>query len=359
MRHIQLLIFSFILFCLPLNAQNIKLVFRYDDFTLKSDSLDEAVVRIFQQHHIPLVLGIIPCDSNEKMILEKGYPFLSFLKKGVQEQSVEIAQHGLNHLKISYGEFGNLNKDEQTRRLQKGKTVLDSIFNIKVLTFIPPWNAYDNNTLEVIEKNGMKGISSAICIGQPWSNSHISYFPETIEDFGLLMPTLVNNRNRNGVIVVMFHHYTFNRGYTLLYLDSMLTSINKLKYVHCVSFKQLYAANEISDKERMNYNMESNLLYKQLHMQGMIQSTSFAFWVRVLNIIVYMIWSLLMYLLSLWLLKRFKSFNLNNKEILIGILLLFFAGLSVYLHFLAPIKLLFAFIIFSFVLALFSRAKFK
>ena len=349
----------FFLVFLSISAQNIKLVFRYDDFILKSDSLDEGVIRIFQKHHIPLVLGVIPCDSREKLILQENYSFLPFLKKAIQDQSIEIALHGLTHGKFVNGEFGNLKKEEQFRRIHKAKVILDSIFQTQIVTFIPPWNAYDDNTLDVIEKNGMKGISSALCIGQPWSNSHISYFPETIEDFGSLTSVLKHNENRNGVVVVMFHHYTFKKGYTLSYLDSLLTSIKLLKHVQCVSFQQLYEAKEKSNGKRMNANMESNLLYKYLHLQGMIQTTSFAFWVRVLNVIVYMVWCLIIYLLSLLLINQRKKIDLTRKELLIGSLLLIFVGFSVYLHVLAPIKLLFVLTIFSVLLPLLSRVKLK
>lgn len=345
------------IFCsLSLYSKSLKLVFRYDDFILKSDSLDEGIVAAFQNQHIPLVLGIIPCNQNEQLIFEEGYPFFQNLKKGIRNQSIEIAQHGMNHLKVSNGEFGNVEMQEQMRRLNKGKLALESIFDIKVTTFIPPWNAYDNNTLAAMQQLGFKYISSALCIGQLWSNSQISYYPETIEDFGTLLSVLEHNKHRDGVVVVMFHHYTFKTDFTLAQLDSLLTRINKLSYLKCVTFNQLNKENEVSDISRMEANMESNLMSKQLHLNGVIQTTTFAVFVRILNVILYICLSALFYYLATLIMFRNKMIA-NNKKYSIGSMLLLFVGLCVWFHLLAPLKLVLFVIIISIGVSIVSKIK--
>jgi peptidoglycan/xylan/chitin deacetylase (PgdA/CDA1 family) len=345
-------------FCFSLSAKNIQLVFRYDDFMLKSDSLNEGVVRLFQKHHIPLVLGVIPCNSKETMIFERGYPFLPVLKQGAANQSIEIAQHGLNHINISNGEFGNVAKEEQSRRLRKGKVILDSIFNIKIITFIPPYNAYDCNTLDVIENRGVKVISSSLCINQPWTNSSISYFPETIENFGSLLSVLNHNKYRKGVVVVMFHHYTFDKKYTLNKLDSLLKKINELNYVKCVTFSQLYNNKQISDRKRMDANMEINLLSKYFHLNGMIQTTSFVYFIRILNLAIYLFMSELLYILSIYLLFKRKN-NISVKlKFILGFLLMLLTVYGVWFHILGPLKLLIAVFLISISSVLILKLKF-
>lgn len=352
------IILCLFLFCSSLEAQSIKLVFRYDDFMLKSDSLNEGVVRIFQNHQIPLVLGVIPCDSKEHMVLQKNYSFLSTLKKGVQNHSIEIALHGLNHLKLANGEFGNLKREEQFKRMHKGKFLLDSIFRTNVLTFIPPWNAYDDNTLAVMENLAMKSISSALCIGQSFSNSNISYFPETVEDFSKLISILDHNKNREGVVVVMFHNYTFKRGYSLAKLDSLLTTINQQKYLKCVSFQQLYDGNEISNGKRMNVNMESNLLSKYLNLYGVIQATSFVVIIRILNVLLYMALCLIVYVLSF--LLAFKVKNISKlRHFIISAILLLFVGLSVWFHLFSPVKMILICAVLSFLWPILLKIKIK
>jgi hypothetical protein len=358
MNRVFIIIIYFVLFSNSLQAQIIQLVFRYDDFTLKNDSLDEGVVRIFQKCHIPLVLGVIPCDSKGKMILEDKYSFLPILKKYIQNQSIEIAQHGLTHQKFANGEFGKVDKSEQYRRMLMGKDLLDSILQTKVVTFIPPWNAYDNNTLDVMDKTGLKVLSSALCVGQSWSNDHISYFPETIEDFSSLKIVLEHNKGRKGVIVLMFHHYTFNKKYSLDQLNGLLQTINKLSYVKCVTFSQLYNKGEVSDEKRMNANMENNLISKLIHLKGEIQMTSFVNIIRVFNLLFYLFLSLITYFISMRLFSVRKEISLNG-EILMGVMILLITVFAVWFHALGPIKILITIVVISILPALILKVKLK
>ena len=340
MNRLFFIYIHFILFSISLQAQNIKLVFRYDDFMLKSNSLDEKVLIIFQKHRIPLVLGVIPCDSKENMILEKKYKLLPVLKQDVSDQSIEIAQHGLTHQKLIVGEFETLEKNEQYRRMFKGKFLLDSIFHTKVVTFIPPWNSYDSNTLDVMSQTGIKVLSSALCVGQSWSNVHVNYFPETIEDFSTLLTVLEHNKSRKGVVVVMFHNYTFGKRYSLVQLDSLLATINTLSYLKCVTFAQLYNNGEVSGTKRLESNMEINLLSKLFHLNGVIQTTSFATLIRFLNLFLYLFLSAFIYLLSIALIYRKKHIS-NEKKYFIGSVLLSIVGVSVWFHLFGPLKLIF------------------
>jgi len=348
-----LLTFSF-----SINAKNIQLVFRYDDIFLQSDSLNENVVRIFQKHHIPLVLGVIPYNSRENKILDEKCPFLTVLKKGVSNHSIEIALHGLNHSIVLNGEFGNVPIQEQYRRMNKGKTLLDSIFEVKVTTFIPPWNAYDKNTLNVMQQLNFKGLSSALCIGQPWSDQSINYFPESTEDFNSLLSVLNYNKSRNGVVVVMFHPYTFGKNFSLAKLDSLLTKINKLSYVKCVTFSELYSSREVSDKMRMDANMESNLMSKWFHLNGVLQTTAFATFIRVINVLLYLVLSTLIYLLSIVLIYRKKQIS-NKKKYSFGLILLVFVGLIVWFHLLSPLKLVLFVVLISICFPLIFKIQYK
>jgi len=352
------IILSFFILSSSLGAQDIKLVFRYDDYTLKNDSINEEVVRLFKKHHVPLVLGVIPCDSKEKMILQKDYALLTTLKIVVQNQTIEIAQHGLNHIKLANGEFGNVSFEEQMRRMQKGKTILDSIFNTKVTTFIPPWNAYDKNTLNVMQQLNFKGLSSALCIGQSFSNQSINYFPESTKDFNSLLSVLNHNKSRIGVVVVMFHHYSFGKNFSLNQLDSLLTKINKLSYVKCVTFSELYNSREVSDKMRMDANMESNLMSKWFHLNGVLQTTAFATFIRVINVLLYLVLSTLIYLLSIVLIYRKKQIS-NKKKYSFGLILLVFVGLIVWFHLLSPLKLVLFVVLISICFPLIFKIQYK
>lgn len=155
------LIFFLILCCFNLSAKNISIVFRYDDFTLVNDSTNEKLVLLMHKYDIPVTLGVIPCDANENLVMDKNYLFLDYLKKAVHNGSVEIALHGLNHNRMTpYGEFTGLSLEEQTRRIKKGKNLLDSVFNYNLMTFIPPWNSHDENTVKALKTNKIFIVSS-------------------------------------------------------------------------------------------------------------------------------------------------------------------------------------------------------
>lgn len=337
------------MFFFTIKAKNIKVVFRYDDFRLEHNLLNENIVNVFQKNNIPLVLGVIPCDYDENIISGKHYSFFTKLQKGVQSKSIEIALHGLTHSKLLYGEFGGVYKDEQFRRINKGKEILDSIFNIKLETFIPPFNAYDENTLDVLNKVGIKGISSALCVNQPVSNSNITYFPCTVSDLNLLNSVLHENINRNVVVVVMFHDYDFDKLYSLPKLETLLSSINSMNNVKCYSFSQLYKEKEISDGKRISSNMESNFLYKHLKLKDAIQTTEFSNLIRRLNLLLYLTVCILTFLLTIFLIDSKKEVLIIKYFINI-IMLIIIVSLSVWFHALSPIKLLLYLLVISTVL---------
>lgn len=347
-------LFCFFFICSIVNSQNTQIVFRYDDFRLKEDILDERIIKLFQKYQIPLTLGIIPCDQNEMIMFEPNYPFLPELKRAVANGSVEIALHGLTHVKLGNGEFGNVKKEEQYRRIKKGKSILDSIFNVRVVTFIPPWNAYDENTLDVMEQLNMKGISSALCVGQSFKNEYVSYFPNTIDDLKSLPKVIDQNKHRKGIIVVMFHSYDFNTQFDLSDMESYLAQISKDRKLKCKSFKDLYAEQEISDGKRMSVNLQSHLLYKYLQLKEMIQTTNFAIFIRVLNLLFYVCWSVLLYSLSLWLLLKKKKVGKNQNLVTIFCLIIG-VGMSVWFQLLAPLKLFAFALILSILLPLLVR----
>jgi len=352
------ILITLLIFVYSTYSQNLKVVFRYDDYRLQTSSLDEAVVNVFQKNNIPLVLGVIPCDSTEKLLFGNNYTFLPELKKYVTNGSVEIALHGLTHLKLLKGEFGKVDAKEQFRRIYKGKSLLDSIFKISVQTFIPPWNAYDDITLNQLQKEKFTSISSGLWFDQSFSNSSINYFPETNLDFNTLLPTLIENKNRSGIVVFMFHAYDFNSNFSLVKLDSLLRNIVNNKNVKCVTFQQLSTTHEESDKKRMKANLESNMITKFTHLNGVIYTTNFQICIRILNLVLYLALSIVLFFLSgLFLFKNSKI----SSGIIFYILIIFFVyvGLSVWFHLMTPLKLIIFISIISLFMPIIIKLSFK
>lgn len=352
-------LFYLLLFCF-ISFQSvygkIRVVFRYDDFILKTDKVNEQVVRTFQDNHIPLVLGVIPCDSNENFILEQPYLFLPVLKTGLRNNSIEIALHGLTHQQIVRGEFDGISMTEQNRRIQKGKSFLDSVFQTNIRTFIPPFNSYDKNTLQALVNNRFTVISSALCFGQSTVNAELQYAPETIENFKDLIPVLTRNKNRNGVVIVMFHDYTFKKNYSISELQTVLESVNKLDFVTCTTFNKLDEGSEQLDERRINANLESNLLSKKLKLNAVIQTTVFATTIRIVNLIAYLLLSVFFCTLIYLIFPKNKKINTSRHTIYLLIVTIPI-GLFVWFHVLTPLVLLAFAVLLSVMVSLFSKFK--
>jgi len=327
------LIFLLAGFSLTVSPQQV--IFRYDDFTLRDDSINDKIISIFIDHNMPLVLGVIPCGHDENLIIDPDYSQFVNLKNAVHSGLFEIALHGLTHEQLSNGEFGNVIYAEQYRRLAKGKFLLDSVFRTNVQTFIPPWNAYDDNTLKALDSLSFRSISSSLTIDQPVSNKHINYYPHTLDSPNFLMKALENNKNRNGIIVLMFHPYDFNKEFTADSLENILTRISNNREVKFTTFAGLLTKNNLSDAKRINANLETNLLTKLLKTRTMIQKTSYTLFLRITNLFLYLAISIFTFAISRFLLGM-KSVKMN----VIFILLLILTGIAVWIHLTGPLKLL-------------------
>ena len=347
MYKVYYLICFIILSCYNLPAQNTTIVFRYDDFLLQNDSLNEEVVHLFQKYHIPLVIGVIPCNSNEKIISEPDYRLFPELQRVVNNGTVEIALHGLTHVELAYGEFGNVPYSEQFRRIKKGKYLLDSIFQTNVISFIPPWNAYDANTLSALHENGFK-IISADLVSKVLTRSDISYFPHTNCEINQLRRTIETNKEINGLIIVMLHHYDFNTKYSLADLESALSEISKMDSLQFYTFKGLNESGYNTTHNQIQAHWHNNnLLAITLKIKGVLYPLSYIRTIQVLNILIYVIVSVIMFFISQ------KFFGPKNKSILYWgafAFLEFFIIIAVYNHFLKIFILLFVVSVLAFLL---------
>lgn len=346
--------FFFLLFFVSLfsGVGAVDVVFRYDDFMLKNDSVNEEVVRIFQKHKIPLVLGVIPYDSSGHFVLEKNYAFMSTLKHGLANGSIELALHGYNHIKVAdNGEFGNVPFEEQYRRIKTGKQFLDSVFQQNTATFIPPWNAYDENTLKVMEKLGMKVISSSLTINQPYSSKIVNYFPHTLGEPQKLISIIEDHKKSKGIIILMFHSYDMDNNFSLKSLDSLLSKVEEYRNIDFFTFSELIKTNEKSDGLRFSSNLNPNLLYKWLKSKSVLEDTISVVTIRVVNLIVYLLSCTFVFLLLLCFIAK-KKFIPGRKVGALWCSMLLVIGIFVWFHILSPTKLLVIALAFSSILGI-------
>lgn len=314
------ILITIFLLSITTQAYALNVVFRYDDPTLQPDSITQEMLIFFKEKNIPITIALIPCDANEEYIAPTDSNWLHLLQGDI----VEIALHGLTHQVINNaGEFGNLNIDENYRRIYKGKQYVEKYFK-PVETFIPPFNAYNSETLKVLDSLNFRTISADLFLSHSLSSTKINYFPETL---GLLMDkmgmfeaakiAITNNENLNSTCVVMFHRYDIDTS----------EKFNKMKQVveYCANNPQIKTFHfrdlkENSSSYRYKLNCEYNFLYKQLNLWGCLHETSFLLFIKLLNILIH----LLIAIIPIFFLKsRFKYIFLLLEVLAIGTIIYF------------------------------------
>lgn len=308
-------------------AQALNVVFRYDDPTLQPDSITQEMLVYFKEKNIPITIALIPCDANEEYIVPTDSNWLHLL----QGDNVEIALHGLTHQVINNaGEFGNLTLDENYRRINKGKQYVEKYFK-SVETFIPPFNAYNSETLKVLDSLNFKTISSDLFLSHSLSSIKINYFPETL---GLLMDkmgmfeaaqfAITNNENLNSTCVIMFHHYDIDTPEKFNKMKQVVKYCANNQKIKTFHFRDL---NQKSSSYRYRLNCEYNFLYKQLNLWGCLHETSFLIFLKFLNILIH----LLIAIIPIFFLKSRYKYILLLLEILV-------IGAIIYFNILSPMK---------------------
>ena len=285
-----LLIIGFVLYCLSIHA--VQVVFRLDDPRPVYDSVSMRTIALFNDKQIPLTIAMVPCDSNENHIVpvsDKDSVFIA----AVNSENIEIALHGLTHKYVNNkGEFGDLDANESLRRITKGISVLQSIFDKEITTFIPPFNAWNKHTLTAMRMHGMNVISADMFT--PIYADSVHYFPETL---GHLMAqkgiwraaeeAILGREEKDAVCVVMFHAYDLPDEQSWEQLESLLDACKVNEEVQCHTYQSLLASGVESSATRYCANQLRSGLQKYCLHEGVLHTTWLCWLVHLLNALLY------------------------------------------------------------------------
>lgn len=209
-------------------AGNIALIVRYDDFfspepnvrsTQELRRTERALARIHQRRNLPAVFGVVPAgivDGRDEsatidaMVLACG-------------AGSEVALHGYRHentltpprsrlprawarfCQRTRSEFAGLPLEEQDRRIGAGLARLEMHFALPVTTFVPPWNAYDHNTVEACRRHGIRTLSASRAWPVPQA-AGMTMVPQTVGADHLEGAVEFALRRRRPVAVVCVTH---------------------------------------------------------------------------------------------------------------------------------------------------------
>lgn len=296
-----LLVFSSKINAYAYNEDKTVVTFRYDDyhvFRTGSESVakltvEKEMLEIFNKYDVPLTIGVIPRGEPIKftdpyidaLLTERD----KILKDGLDKGIIEIALHGWTHTSVRntgrHSEFDGLPFSVQFQKIKEGKKILEEAFGVPVVTFIPPWDSYDENTVKAVFQTGMKSISATK--GQPTAYSTIRLLPH------LCALTEINQAIKevssvNGVkfIIVLFHDSTFSESgskeaYTnLATLKKVVANVSKNPKLILMTLGEAATefASELGDGRYEELNTNYNLIkrHNQIPFFGRIVNKVFS-----------------------------------------------------------------------------------
>jgi len=209
------------------SAPIVRVVFRYDDFSNRTPlEFDRRLIDAFQSRGMSATFGVIPFERDR----QEGEPYYTFPRKvlplrpekaellagAVRAGTVEAALHGYVHLETAperpWTEFAALPREDQERKLVEGHRSLEAVLPVPPVSFVPPFNTYDETTLEILEDLGFT-ILSAGGIAAPPRDSPLRFLPATCELRLRQVRGAVDQARRSGeatpLVVVMCHPHDF------------------------------------------------------------------------------------------------------------------------------------------------------
>jgi hypothetical protein len=156
----------------------VKLIIRDDDISAATDpSMLEKVYGRLWEAGFPVCFSTIPiqsCDvliqymtpyveydfnippplrgSRKKIHVQNNKELVDYLKKKLAENKVELVLHGLNH---NRDEFVSSNQPLLDRKIKKGKSVLQDVFDVQIKTFVAPFDAISPAGIDAVFANDL------------------------------------------------------------------------------------------------------------------------------------------------------------------------------------------------------------
>lgn len=151
--------------------------FRFDDVQgYWLNDVQIAVMETLEKKNVPLTIGII---GGEQFQFGNDRKITNFVKDRLltEKSLIEIANHGLNH-----ENFGTFDKQTQNDLIIKSNERISDILGITPKVFVPPFNEFNNDTINVLQQNNFTHFSSMLETSKlPYlfENVPVYHFPET------------------------------------------------------------------------------------------------------------------------------------------------------------------------------------
>jgi peptidoglycan/xylan/chitin deacetylase (PgdA/CDA1 family) len=214
-------------------AQVKRVIFRDDDVTPMTLSELKALNQVHIDEGVPVTLGVIPAQSFPALAQgqcghivvseDSSATFVAYLRSLTGRSMFELAQHGYEHcnnrgrynLSVA-SEFRGMPYSEQYRLIEEGRNAMQSAFGAAPTTFIPPFNAGDENTLTALSNLGFTVYSSYTGEFTPTNRGNLTLKPqsltiyqnETFESLVNQTEPLLSNPSVNDIVII-YHNWRF------------------------------------------------------------------------------------------------------------------------------------------------------
>jgi hypothetical protein len=194
------------------------ILFRYDDYSAISNAdIERRIFDAVAKRGIRLSVAIVPFVAGMEWQLRGPIPLFPLSAEKIalfKEFSayLEPVLHGYAHQTVSrYSGLSEFNHaipfDIQLARLQDGKSYLEDTLGVKITTFVPPWNAYTDVTLDALKKTGFEAISGDALFGPLCAE--LAYIPSTCSLSEMQNSLAAAKEDPSAFINVLFHEYDF------------------------------------------------------------------------------------------------------------------------------------------------------
>eukprot|EP00602_Paraphysomonas_sp_CaronLab_P002858 CAMPEP_0185029044 /NCGR_PEP_ID=MMETSP1103-20130426/15118_1 /TAXON_ID=36769 /ORGANISM="Paraphysomonas bandaiensis, Strain Caron Lab Isolate" /LENGTH=301 /DNA_ID=CAMNT_0027563653 /DNA_START=46 /DNA_END=948 /DNA_ORIENTATION=+ len=133
-------------------------VIRLDDvLTFWCEEMSKAAIEATISMDVPISMGVIGVD------LDKHQSFASYLRKVAENDLVEVLSHSYSH-----DVYAGSTLEWQENDLNDAQDIIEDVTRQSPVTFIPPTNVYDSNTLKALREHETIRVMSAQC---SWSRT--------------------------------------------------------------------------------------------------------------------------------------------------------------------------------------------
>jgi peptidoglycan/xylan/chitin deacetylase (PgdA/CDA1 family) len=150
----------------------ITVFFRFDDFSETSPvPVETGLVGALRKTGVCATFAVIPAvtegayhSPGDRGVLPLGATKIRFLRQAIEDGAIDVALHGWNHRSRSntspHSEFVGVSAPEQKELIESGRDLLRTAVGVAPRVFVPPWNRYDDGTLDALTAHDFTCVSA-------------------------------------------------------------------------------------------------------------------------------------------------------------------------------------------------------